>query len=159
MPLQTHMHSEKGFLSGVPGIKCRCGERLFGAVGLDASRKLHYNGPMQRAGANPDDMQMSDFLCDFCQRAWDGTFALVEGHKGSLICGECLTSAYQSLAIDEEATAAPGYSCTMCLEEREQAGWQSPTHAEAVICLRCCKQGATKLEKEMEGEWKRPGAN
>lgn len=111
---------------------------------------------MQRAGANPNDMQMEDFLCDFCRRPWDGTFAMVEGHKGSLICDACLTQAYQTLVIDEAPTAPAGYSCTMCLEERDQPGYASPTHAEAVMCLRCCKQSATKLEKDMDGEWKRP---
>ena len=28
-------------------------------------------------------MQLTDFLCDFCGRTWDGAFPMVEGHEGS----------------------------------------------------------------------------
>lgn len=111
---------------------------------------------MQRPGANPDNMEISDFLCDFCMRAWDGTFAMVEGHKGSLICGECLTDAYRALVILQSPSAPAGYTCTMCLEGREQPAYVGSQNAAAHICLRCCKQSATRLEKDMEGEWSRP---
>ncbi len=111
---------------------------------------------MHRPGSDTNNMRMEDFLCDFCRRAWDGSFAMVEGHQGSLICGDCLAAAYRALVIDDTPTAPAGYSCTMCLEERPQPGFTGPAHAGAVICPRCCRQSATRLEKEMEGAWKRP---
>lgn len=112
---------------------------------------------MHRPGADPLNMSLEDFLCDFCVRAWDGTFAMVEGHKGSLICQDCLTEAYRALVVSPDPNAAVSCDCVMCLERREQPGWTSAKRAEATICLRCCRQGATRLEKDMEGEWRRPG--
>lgn len=112
---------------------------------------------MQRAGANPSDMQPSDFLCDFCRRAWDGTFPLVEGHKGSLICGNCLTVAYTEVVLHNLSAAPPGSTCTMCLEERNDSTWQSPMHEEAIICERCLKQAAGRLHKDEDWEWRKPG--
>jgi len=112
---------------------------------------------MHRAGSNPHDMQISDFLCDFCARVWDGTFAMVEGHRGSLICDKCLAVAYADV-VHAGANHGPGLKCTMCLEERKDAQWRSPVRDEAVICLRCIKQSATQLEKEAESGWTRPQA-
>jgi len=111
---------------------------------------------MQRAGADQSNMQVSDFLCDFCGRAWDGAFPLVEGHKGSLICGSCLTVAYAEVVHAGASSAAEGYRCTMCLEFREDAGWQSPVRGEAAVCARCLRQAGAKLEKDPDWDWVRP---
>jgi hypothetical protein len=111
---------------------------------------------MQRPGADKENMELSDFLCDFCRTAWDGTFALVEGHQGSLICQDCMTIAYDTLVTRKESTAPAGAKCTMCLEVRDDAMWQSPAYEDAVICKRCCKQGAGRLHKDPDIEWSKP---
>ena len=111
---------------------------------------------MQRDGANPEDMQVSDFICDFCHRPWDGTFPMVEGHQGSLICGNCLKIAYTETVLMKAHTAPAGATCTMCLEERPDAMWQSPQHEEACVCTRCLKQGAGRLHKDPDWAWKKP---
>ena len=111
---------------------------------------------MQRDGADKSNMQLSDFLCDFCERAWDGAFPMVEGHEGSLICGECLTSAYRALMLDVEGRAVePSDTCTLCLEDRDHS-WRSPKRSESVACLRCVKQSAGRLHKDEDWEWCKP---
>lgn len=82
---------------------------------------------------------------------------MIEGHKGSLICAPCLTIAFRALEVDEAGEAPGGWTCAMCLEERDQLGWRSPIREEAIICLRCVKQSATRFEKDPEIEWTRPG--
>ncbi len=111
---------------------------------------------MHRPGSDPMDMQVSDFLCDFCRRAWDGTFPMVEGHEGSLICGRCLTVAYTEVVLNDSGSAPEGSKCMLCLEKREDPSWQSPTHEEAVVCRRCLKQGAGRLHKDPDWEWTKP---
>ena len=110
---------------------------------------------MQRSGADPSDMQLSDFICDFSGRAWDGAFPLVEGHKGALISGDCLTVAYTEVVLQGHASAPAGYECRMCLEQREDPGWESPATG-ACICRRCIKQGAGRLHTDPDWEWTKP---
>ncbi|MEL6797761.1 MAG: hypothetical protein AAFO89_13185 [Planctomycetota bacterium] len=112
---------------------------------------------MQRQGANPADMQVSDFICDFSGKAWDGAFPMVEGHQGSLISGHSLDAAYREVVLGSESSLEPGsYICTMCLETRDDACWQSPARPEAVICRRCIIQSATKLDKDPDWDWSKP---
>ena len=70
---------------------------------------------MQRQGADPQNMEITDFICDFSRKPWDGQFPLVEGHRGSLISGDCLTLAYRFVVLEEQTALEPGYTCTMCL--------------------------------------------
>lgn len=113
---------------------------------------------MQREGANHEDMRVSDFICDFCLREWDGTFAMVEGHQGSLICDRCLTVAYTETVLARAHSAPAGATCTLCLEERPDAMWQSPTREEACVCTRCLKQSAGRLHKDPDWAWTKPAA-
>ncbi len=113
---------------------------------------------MQREGADKQNMQVSDFLCDFCGRAWNGTFPLIEGHEGSLICGNCLTVAYTHIVIQRDEARYAGATCTMCLEEREDPMWQSPVREEAFACRRCLRQGGTRLHKDPDWQWSKPEA-
>ncbi len=114
---------------------------------------------MQREGADPNNMQVSDFVCDFSGDAWDGAFPMVEGHQGSLISGRCLEFAYRSVVIEGSSSLDPGsYTCTMCLETRDDPCWQSPERPEGVICRRCIRQSATKLDKDPDWDWTKPGA-
>jgi hypothetical protein len=113
---------------------------------------------MQRQGSDPANMSVSDFLCDFCGRAWDGAFPMVEGHQGSLICGGCLSVAWLEVGV-AAARGAPagGSTCTMCLERRDEPTWSSPTR-EAHACRRCVRQAAGTLEQDPDWEWSKPDA-
>jgi hypothetical protein len=117
--------------------------------------------PMHRQGANPMDMQPTDFICDFTGRTWDGGFPLVEGHQGSLICGDALRIAFTEVVLHKQNSMPEGSTCTMCLEQREEPGWQSPVPTGdrdegAVICRRCIRQSATRLEKDADWGWRKP---
>ena len=95
--------------------------------------------------------------CDFCRQEF-AEDPMVEGHQGSLICLKCLNTAYTDVVLAGGGREHVGGKCTMCLENREQPQWESPAYPEAHICLRCMKQAATRLEKDPELGWKRPGA-
>jgi hypothetical protein len=109
---------------------------------------------MQRPNANPDDMQPGDFACDFCLKPWDGASPVVEGHRGSLICGDCLAAAYRLLGLQNGGNAPDGYTCVMCLEERKEPGWAGATGA--VVCKRCGKQSAAVLANNTDYKWIKP---
>lgn len=111
---------------------------------------------MHRPGADPGDMQPADFLCDFCHTPWDGAFPMIEGHRGSLICGRCLSVAYTELVLLEPEQAEQELSCTMCLEKKTGPFWVSPSHESAQICLRCTKQSAGKLHSDPDWDWHKP---
>lgn len=140
---------------------------------------------MQRPGADHDNMQLSDFLCDFCRREWDGQFPMVEGHQGSLICGDCLTIAYTETVLRNLNSAPANTKCTMCLEERPDNMWLGPFEgdpdeplaqargadsdsdhepeaqargpaAPPAACERCIKQAAGRLHKDKDWDWKKP---
>lgn len=112
---------------------------------------------MHKPGTDPDHVEMSDVLCDFCHREWVESLPMVEGHHGSVICGECLKVAFATVWNEGMSTATPGYKCTMCLEHREEPAWESPAHPEATACKRCIKMGAVMLERDEESGWVRPG--
>ena len=108
---------------------------------------------MQRPHADPENMQPADFLCDFCLKAWDGESPVVEGHKGSLICGDCLAAAYREVVLAGRSGPA-GYTCTLCLETRPEPGWAGASGAAA--CARCIKQSAAVLAKDKNYGWRKP---
>ena len=94
-------------------------------------------------------------LCDFCGARFEDE-PMIQGHQGSLICLRCLSVAYADVVHFGGGHEGAGMRCTMCLEDRKQAQWESPVREGARICLRCIKQGATALEKDPESGWKRP---
>ena len=116
---------------------------------------------MRKPGVDPNNVQMSDVLCDFCHREWTEDVLFIEGHQGSCICGPCLTQAWADLASGRSAPA-DDYLCPMCREKNEdraalgradEPGWQG---AHAAICQRCMQLAATALEKDPESGWRRP---
>lgn len=113
---------------------------------------------VRREGTDPDHVTMSDVLCDFCGRAWTLDMPLLEGHHGSCICGDCLASAVRRMAIERVDDRVDGYRCTMCLEERADAAYRSPSRPVAFICRRCVDLGARTLERDRDFAWRRPEA-
>lgn len=111
---------------------------------------------MRRDGTNPENVQPEDVLCDFCgQAAWADEEPCIEGHHGSIICGGCLTLAWTVVQIDKAGGAQQ--ACTMCLEERDEPGWQGAS-TDAHICKRCIKQAAGALHKSADWSWSKPEA-
>ena len=121
---------------------------------------------MRKPGTNPDSVEMSDVLCDFCRREWLPEQPMIEGHQGSCICGQCLTVAYTEVVVGPANLAPAEFTCPMCLESSEdraaldradEPGWQSPLAPDAVICRRCIELAARALEKNDTFDWARPG--
>ena len=114
---------------------------------------------MQRAGTNPENVQMSDILCDFCLAPWTEEALFIEGHQGSVICGKCLGIASMEVQEDAELLIPTGIKCTMCLEDRMKdiAGWQSPVNEKAWVCKGCVELAAETIEKDPDTDWHRPG--
>lgn len=111
---------------------------------------------MRKPGTDPANVQMSDVLCDFCRREWTDDLPVIEGHQGSIFCGHCIATAYRSVILNKESTAAPGYTCTMCLENRPDPGWSSPAYPGASVCRRCINQAAAVLSKDKDHDWSKP---
>ncbi len=125
-----------------------------------------YHAPMHRPGTDPDNVQMTDIMCDFCHRAWTEEAPMMEGHQGSCICGNCLSLAYAEVVnAGENVAGDDDWLCALCLErsvDREalnragEPGWRSPLHEEATICRRCIKLAAGVLQKDPDHKWARP---
>jgi hypothetical protein len=110
---------------------------------------------MHRPGANQADMQPADFVCDFCHTPWDGAFPMVEGHRGSHICGRCIAVAYTETDLHSPAQAAAPRKCTLCLAEKTDPGWESPVTG-AWACRTCIKRSAGRLHKDPDWDWRKP---
>jgi hypothetical protein len=89
--------------------------------------------------------------CDFCGTDWDGQFPAIEGHRGSIICLECLKTALKELAEQEGV-----YSCVLCLRERIAAvkpRWSHPSHAQTYACQDCVHQAAGAFDRDPDVPW------
>ena len=53
--------------------------------------------------------------CDFCGTDWDEVIPMIEGHRGSVLCLDCMKTALDHMVADEVK-----FECSMCL--REQPG-------------------------------------
>jgi len=122
---------------------------------------------MFKPGTDENDVQMSDVLCDFCERVWTEDVPLIEGHRGRTICGRCLSVGYAALVHDAAPTITGGYTCSLCRESDDdraamnragEPGWHSPLHEEIAACRRCVKQAAVTLERDDAFDWSRPAA-
>ena len=78
---------------------------------------------MHRKGINPDNVKPQDILCDYCgEAAWAAGHACIEGHQGSIVCGDCLTKAYTFIVLDGNSQDSDA-KCKMCLEHRDEPLW------------------------------------
>ena len=96
-----------------------------------------------------------NFLCDFCQREWDGQEPMIEGHHGSILCLVCLKR-----ALAECAPGAVGgedkFKCTLCLRfniPATLAHWHHPDHPEVLACRDCIVQSAGTFSKSPHADW------
>jgi hypothetical protein len=111
---------------------------------------------MRKPGTDPDNVRMSDVVCDFCGAEWSDVLPMVEGHQGSCICGGCVTAAYREVVLGGRSTAPAGSTCRLCLEQRKDRAWAGPSGA--VACERCIKQSAGVLSKDKDYGWTKPTA-
>ena len=119
---------------------------------------------MLKPGADPSNVQMDDILCDFCHRQWTVDVPFVEGHRGSVICGNCLTVAYHELVV-ASAGETGDFMCVLCRESEEdraaekrpgEPGWRSPLDESVATCRRCVKRAAGVLHKDPDSPWRKP---
>jgi hypothetical protein len=110
---------------------------------------------MRREGCDEDNLKPEDFLCDFCGSTWTQDRQMVEGHRGSLICSQCLTAAYAQVIRQNAGVPVPdAVTCALCIAHHDAPHWQGP--AGPVACKRCIEQSARILEKDPDAGWKRP---
>ncbi len=84
--------------------------------------------------------------CDFCRTDWDGASPAVEGHRGSIICLECLKAGLGSL----EPAEAP-FDCILCLRSRIPAlvgRWHHHANPDVFACGGCLRQAAEAFSKD-----------
>ncbi len=98
------------------------------------------------------------FKCDFCKMAWAEQRPMVEGHRGSLICSQCLSIAFTEIVhLNSGYSPIKGETCKLCLEtDRDGLHWQSPVDDQSIACKRCIKQSSGVLHKDPEIDWKKP---
>lgn len=97
------------------------------------------------------------FKCDFCTSPWDEDRPMVEGHRGSLICGRCLSLAYREVVLANAGVGpASGVGCALCLQTNEVLHWQSPLDESVVACRECITRSARMLDKDTDYAWSLP---
>lgn len=88
--------------------------------------------------------------CDYCGTDWDEVKPMIEGHRGSVLCLNCL-----KVALTDLQPAAERFFCNLCVREHIPAGtprWTSPargTHA----CESCVKQAAVAFSRDPDVDW------
>ncbi len=94
--------------------------------------------------------------CDFCGADWDMVKPMIEGHKGSILCLDCL-----SRAIDQAAAAERAFACTLCLVDREppMKRWSGPRPTAgddpAQVCWDCLQQADRTFARDADTDWQR----
>ena len=96
--------------------------------------------------------------CDFCGCDWDEVKPMIEGHRGSVLCLECL-----KLALPATEAGQDGFACTMCIRDLPSyvPRWAHPrpgpgANPTAVLCEDCISQAAGTFSKDPDVDWKRP---
>ncbi|HYE60803.1 MAG TPA: ClpX C4-type zinc finger protein [Phycisphaerales bacterium] len=111
---------------------------------------------MRREGTDENNLQPEDFLCDFCGNHWTDTRPMVEGHRGSLICGQCLSIAYTMVVKNGAGEPAPEVvTCALCLQHQETPHWRG-FREDTWACTKCIRQSAAIMQKDPESGWKKP---
>jgi hypothetical protein len=89
--------------------------------------------------------------CDFCRTDWNGQDPVIEGHRGAIICLECL-----KLAIDALAPAGEKFKCIMCLREPLPPAmdrWHHPQNPATFACRDCIRQTADVFDRDPDVPW------
>lgn len=90
--------------------------------------------------------------CDFCGEDWDQIKPMIEGHRGSVLCLECLKLALPAL----ERGSSP-FNCPLCVRNDIPAStprWSNPLRPVAIACKDCLHQAARAFDKDPDVDWK-----
>jgi len=89
--------------------------------------------------------------CDFCLTDWDEVRPMIEGHRGSVLCLDCLRR-----ALDASAPAETGFDCTLCLRHHEagRKTWRNPAHPAAALCFDCVRLAAKGFHKDPDTDFR-----
>lgn len=92
--------------------------------------------------------------CDFCGVDWDEVKPMLEGHKGSVMCLDCLRR-----ALDEAGPAEEPFTCTLGLTEHDAGKlcWRHPApepspglNADAVAAWQHIRLAAKTFQKDKD---------
>ena len=89
--------------------------------------------------------------CDFCRTDWDGVSPVIEGHRGAIICLECL-----KLALDSLITGDSTYKCVLCLRDPLPATLARFSHSASpttYACRDCIHQTADVFDRDSDIDW------
>ncbi len=89
--------------------------------------------------------------CDFCGTDWDGASPIIEGHRGALICLECLKRALGELQRAEDA-----YKCVLCLRDGLPAilpRFEHENRPGVFGCKGCIEQAADVFDRDADVPW------
>jgi hypothetical protein len=89
--------------------------------------------------------------CDFCRTDWNGQDPVIEGHRGAILCLECL-----KLALNALAPANEDFKCVLCLREPippTMDRWQHPHSPSTFACRDCIHQAADVFDGDPDVDW------
>ena len=97
--------------------------------------------------------------CDFCGTDWDQVRPMIEGHRGSVICLDCVKQ-----AIADESAPPSQYSCTMCIRDQlptKLKQWEpnprpQAANPTAIICHDCLQQASQAFHRDNDVPWSKP---
>ena len=97
---------------------------------------------MHREGTDADNVQPKDILCDFCHRAvWAMGLPCIEGHHGSVVCGDCLKVAWAELVDLDGGGCASRAGVLNVSRVPRCAGLVQPTSFRGTHLSPMCKDG------------------
>ncbi len=88
--------------------------------------------------------------CDACHATWDQVLPMIEGHRGSVLCLECLKQARsQPLATGEP------FMCVLCQKESLPAtlGRYRSASTGVAVCADCLEQAANTFSRDPDVDW------
>ena len=92
--------------------------------------------------------------CDFCGEDWDEVKPMLEGHKGSVLCLDCLQR-----ALSEAHREGGAFTCTMGLTDHDEntLRWKHPDptaspglNPDAVVCWDNIRLAAKTFHKDKD---------
>src|SRR5215471_13883877 len=89
--------------------------------------------------------------CDFCATDWNGAAPVIEGHRGSIICLECLKR-----ALGEMKHGEGKFNCVLCLREgiaENVDRWEHQNRPGVFACKSCVLQAADVFDRDPDVEW------
>ncbi len=96
--------------------------------------------------------------CDFCGTDWDQCLSMIEGHRGSVLCLDCLKQ-----ALDQARPGDEPFTGTLCLSDKPAGTrmWRHPgpkpssgLNPGAPLCWDCIRLAAKGFHKDPEVDFR-----